>query len=146
MPWVRKLDPGRTSGELAAMAARFPERAPRPSAVTLDEVNETAMPAPDRADERVLEREARRLARRANDVVRGAIVAWPDEDAKIFRLHFGSSMSIADISRTLVVPQRALYRRIEALVSRLRTVLVKAGLDAAVLAGVTGEEMDFGLR
>ena len=36
----------------------------------------------------------------------------------LIRFRFGSSMSIADISRILRLPQRPLYRRLEALLAR----------------------------
>ena len=146
---ARKIEPARSVAELTALAARFPKREPRLSSVRLDAVAEASMPAPDQADARVLDAEARRLAQRAGEVIRGAVASWPDEEATIFRLRFGSSMTIAEISRSLEVPQRALYRRVEALVVCLRTELLHAGLDAAVLDGVFGEasqEMDFGLE
>jgi RNA polymerase sigma factor (sigma-70 family) len=149
VPRVQKVDPSRTAEELAAMAAHFPKRAPRSSTVHLDCVPETSMLAADRADQRVIDREARQLAQRVSAVIRHAIAAWPAEDATIFRLRFGSSMTIADIARLLRIPQRSLYRRVEGLIACLRAVLQHAGFDAASLAGVIGDspqEMDFGLE
>jgi RNA polymerase sigma factor for flagellar operon FliA len=90
----------------------------------------------------------RRLSERAGDVVRRTIAAWPDEDAMILRFRFASSMTIAQVSRMLRLPQRPLYRRIEALLAKLRGTLADAGLDAQVLLSIIGEasqEMDFGL-
>jgi RNA polymerase sigma factor (sigma-70 family) len=148
VPLVRQLDPSHSSAELVAMAGRFPARAARPYMVNLDTAEEMSVPAPDRADHRVLDGEARWLSRRASEVVRAALAAWSDQDAAIIRLHFGASKTIAEISRALSLPQRPIYRRIEALIARLRTALVRAGLDASMLGGIIGtssQEMDFGL-
>jgi len=145
---VQQLHPTVTREELAAMAERFPQRSVRLRVVELDEAVEVATPEHDRADRRVLDAESRRLSHRASEVVRNEISAWSVEDAKILRLRFASSMSVADIARVLNIQQRPLYRRIEALLARLRATLQAAGVDAAALAGVIGEaadELDFGL-
>ena len=148
VPLVRQLDPSRSQKDLAAMAARFPQRRPQRRTVDLDAAAEVALPERDRADERVVDAEARRLSRRASEVVRRAMASWREEDITILRCRFGSSMSIVEVSRMLQIPQRPLYRRIELLLRRLRTALTAAGLDASVLGGIIGiasQEMDFGL-
>ncbi|HJQ39851.1 MAG TPA: hypothetical protein VKB93_22135 [Thermoanaerobaculia bacterium] len=149
LPLVWQLDPSRTRDDLLAMAARFPQRRPPRRAVDLEAVAEASLPERDRADDRVLSEEARRLSRRAGEIVRATIGQWSDEDAMILRFRFGSSMPVADISRMLRIPQRPLYRRIEALLDRLRHALVAAGIDATLLPSIVGEasyEMDFGLK
>lgn len=148
LPLVAALDPSRSREDFAAMAARFPPHTARLRPVELDETVETLLPSSDRADTRLLSAEARRLSQRAGEVVRRTMATWTDEDAMILRFHFGASMTIADVSRMLRIPQRPLYRRIEALLARLRAALIAAGLDATVLSSVVGEasqEMDFGL-
>jgi RNA polymerase sigma factor (sigma-70 family) len=148
LPIVRAHDPSLTRDAAAAMIERFPQRVRPLRAVDLDAAGERFLASTERADHRVLSEEARRLSRRASDVVRRAITSWSDEDAMILRFHFGSSMTIARISRMLRLPQRPLYRRIESLLAHLREALREAHLDADVLAGVIGEasqEMDFGL-
>ena len=85
---------------------------------------------------------------RASRAVRNALDALPDEDRMLIRFRFGSSMSIADISRILRLPQRPLYRRIETLLARLRRVLGDAGVDAGAVSDLIGSpvaEMQFGL-
>jgi RNA polymerase sigma factor for flagellar operon FliA len=149
LPLVWQVDPSRTRDDLLAMAARFPQRRPSLRAVDLEAVAEVALPERDRADDRVLSEEARRLSRRASEIVRATIAQWSDEDAMILRFRFGSSMPVADISRMLRIPQRPLYRRIEALLDCLRHALVAAGIDATLLPSIVGEasyEMDFGLH
>jgi len=147
LPIVIARDPSLTAAEVTAMAERLPRRHGRLRAVPLEDAAETSLASRERADARALAAEARRISARAGEIVRQTIAAWSDEDAMILRFHYGSSMSIADISRMLRLPQRPLYRRIEALLSRLGSALAAAGLDAAVLMSVIGEasqEMDFG--
>jgi len=148
LPLVRQLEPERSADDFRSMAARFPRRQPRLRAVDLEAAEEIALPQRDRADDLLLIGETRLLSQRASDAVRRAIAEWPDEDAMIIRFRFGSSMAIADIARMLRIPQRPLYRRIEALLVRLRKALAAAGVDASALLSIIGEaseEMDFGL-
>ena len=147
LPIVMARHPSLTSADITAMADRLPRRHGRLRAVALEEAAESSLASRERADARALSAEVRRLSARASEVVRRTMDGWEDEDAMIIRFRYGSSMSIADISRMLRLPQRPLYRRIEALLSRLGSALGAAGLDAAVLSSVIGEasqEMDFG--
>ena len=147
LPIVIIRHPALTRREIETMAGRLPRRHGRLRVVALDDSDENALVASERADGRALSAEAQRLSARAGEVVRRTIAGWPDEDAMILRFHFGSSMTVAEISRMLRLPQRPLYRRIEALLAGLRAALVTEGLDARVLSIVVGEasqEMDFG--
>lgn len=147
VPIVVSAHPELGHADVVSLSGKLPPHAKRPRAVPLD----SAMPfaaAAERADARVLENETRALSEQASRIVRRAIDGWPDEDAMILRFRFGSMMSIAEISRMLRLPQRPLYRRIEAMLAALRRALDGAGLDAAVLSSVIGEasqELNFGL-
>lgn len=145
LPYLRRVDPSITPERLAAMAARLPQRVARPRAVELDE--EVPVAAHDFADARVVDADRRRVSAETSRVIREAMDALPLEDAMILRFRFASEMSVADISRMLRLPQRPLYRRLEALLERLRAALRDAGLDSRDVAGLIGEadEMDFGL-
>ena len=59
-------------------------------------------------------------------------------------------MKIADISRMLRLPQRPLYRRIEALLERFRASLAAAGVDGSTAADLlqktSVDALDFGLE
>ena len=147
LPLLHHLDPTLTRERVEAMAARLPHRQPRPRPVEIDEAVADTVPSPDRADDRALDREARDLSDRASLVVRQTLAGLPLEDRMLIRFRFARAMSIADISRMLRLPQRPLYRRIEALTQRLREALLAAGLDAASLMELigSGTEMDFGL-
>ena len=145
LPLVQRIDATLTRERAAALAARFPPRTTRPRAVELDE--NATVAAPEAADDRVIENERRKLSAETSRAMRDALAALPVEDAMILRFRFGSGMSIADISRMLRLPQRPLYRRLEALIERLRIALHATGLDSRDITALIGEthEMDFGL-
>ena len=148
LPIVQAAEPSLTRSAIESMAARLPERTSRPHGVEIDAPAAASLAAPERADQRALDSDARAVSRRTTRVVREALAAFPLEDRMLIRFRFGSSMSIADISRMMRLPQRPLYRRIEALLQRLRAALLAAGLDAgsvAELIGTAAGEMDFGL-
>lgn len=147
LPIVVARYPALSCEEVGAMAARLPRRRERPRAVPLDDSAAEWVAGGERADGRALSVEAQRLSARASEVVRHTIAEWPDEDAMILRFHYGLSMTIAEISRMLRLPQRPLYRRIETFLAKLRAALVAAELDASTLSSVIGEasqEFDFG--
>ncbi len=153
LPFVRALDPALTRERAEALARSLPPRDPRPRVVAIPDLDAgaaatPALAAPERADARAIAAEARRLATATSRVVRQALDSFPLEDRVILRLRFGSSASLADVSRMLRLPQRPLYRRVEALLARLRAALEAAGLDAggvAELIGGAAGDMDFGL-
>jgi DNA-directed RNA polymerase specialized sigma24 family protein len=103
----------------------------------------------ERADARTVDRELRETAARAGALLREMMEGWPAEDRMLVRLRFQSSLSIADISRVLGVPQRPLYRRMDALLARLRDALRAAGIDAAaadhLVSAGSRIDIDFGL-
>jgi RNA polymerase sigma factor (sigma-70 family) len=146
LPLVRAFDPALTRERAEALVASFPPRAPR-----LRLVATTGLDLPgtaESAEAQAVAGETRRLAARTSRVMRRALASFEAEDRAIVRLRFGSALSIADISRLLRLPQRPLYRRLEALLLRLRTALAAAGIGAGNLAELIGEaggDMDFGL-
>jgi RNA polymerase sigma factor (sigma-70 family) len=131
MAFVRSVDPSLTREEVVAIADRLPQRTPRPREVPLPAEEIEPIAASDRADRQTLDRELRELSLRAGALQRDAMTGWPADDRLLVRLRFESSLTIADISRLMAVPQRPLYRRLEALLGRLRTALVSAGIDPA---------------
>jgi DNA-directed RNA polymerase specialized sigma24 family protein len=149
LPVVAEIDPSMTRARLSEIISRLPERTRRPRAVELDDATARILPAADRADERVVAEETRQVAERTAAVVRDVMEACSLEDRTLIWLRFGSAMSIADISRMMRLPQRPLYRRLEALLGRLRSALVETGIDAATLGEVIGtasDEIDFGFQ
>jgi RNA polymerase sigma factor for flagellar operon FliA len=148
MPILRAVHASITRHEVVAIADRLPQRAPRPREVPLPEDDKVPLPAADRADTATLDRELHALSQRAGALLRDTMAAWPAPDRMLVRLRFESSLSIADIARLMKVPQRPLYRRLEALLGRLREILLNAGIDPAAADDLLGAsdriEMDFG--
>lgn len=137
-----------TDREIESMAARLPERAPRLRAVVLDEADEETLPGIGSASARVDESEQLRIAATTADVVRDELAAMSVEDRFLVRMHFGASMAISGIARIMGVPQRPLYRRIEALLGRLRKALGAAGIaarDVETIVGSSVADLDLGL-
>jgi RNA polymerase sigma factor (sigma-70 family) len=146
---VRAVDPSLDRRSVRELAERLPQRPARPRLVPLPE-GEHQFVAPGAADERANEAETLRISERAARVVRETVAALPLQDRMLIRFHFGSELSIADASRILGVPQRPLYRRVEALLRQLRDALEREGVGAAAvedLISTGGSELfDFGLR
>jgi len=136
LPIVRGIDPSVTLERLAGMERRLPPRLGPVQLVELD-ASEEQLAAAGSADDRLLAAQQQRLS------------GMPLEDRMIVRFHFGQSMTIADIAGLLRLPQRPLYRRLEALLQRFRAALAKAGVgsgDVRDLVGDVTRELDFALR
>ena len=146
---VRNVDPSLDVRSARALAERLPQRSARPRLVPLLD-DEQGFVAPDAADARANEAEARRNSERAARVVRETIATLPLQDRMLIRFHFGAELSIADAARMLGVPQRPLYRRVEALLGQLRQALEREGVGAAaveeLISAGGSESFDFGLR
>jgi len=146
---VRNVDPSLDVRSARALAESLPYRSARPRLVPMPE-DDREFVATDTADSRANEAEAMRVSESAARVVRQTIATLPLQDRMLIRFHFGAELSIADASRLLGVPQRPLYRRIEALLRKLREALEREGVGAAAveeLISAGGSELfDFGLR
>lgn len=146
---VRNVDPSLDARSARALAESLPQRSARPRLVPMPEDGHEFV-ATDTADSRAKESEARRVCAHAARVVRETIATLPLQDRMLIRFHFGAELSIADAARLLGVPQRPLYRRIEALLRQLREALEREGVGAAVveeLISAGGSELfDFGLQ
>ena len=150
IPMVQAFEPSLSRTDIEAILARLPERAPRSRAALalIDDVDVESPRASDGADAAVTDRETERLSREASRVVQRALDALSQEDRTIVRMHFGSGISIADISRMLRLPQRPLYRRIESVLAHLRKALTAAGIDARTASDFIGsavQALDFDL-
>lgn len=149
LPLVQAVDPSLGRKDLEAMLLRFPERRSRASVTDLESAPPAALLTRESADAEVLESEARALTGRATAAIREAMEAMTVEDRMLLRMRFGAGLSVADVSRMLRLPQRPIYRRLEALLDKLRTRLAVAGMDATDLADVlaiaAAEDLDLGL-
>lgn len=147
IPIVRALQPSLGERDVRALADRLPVRRAHPRLVPLPDEE---LASTEHADARARESEMRTISERAARIVRDVLGALPFEDRLLVRFHFGAGMSIADAARTLGVPQRPLYRRVEALLQQLRVALERGGAGAAVIEDVisagASSGFDFGLR
>ncbi|HEV7764044.1 MAG TPA: sigma-70 family RNA polymerase sigma factor [Thermoanaerobaculia bacterium] len=146
LPLLQAIDPSLSRIDVDAMEAKLPQRGPRPHVVALDPLGDT-LPGGPAADATTLDAEALRLSQRIGDVVRQSLAELSLEDRTIVRLHFGASMSIADISRMLRLPQRPLYRRLERALEQIRLALQDERVDVSSVTELIGSavEFDFGL-
>jgi RNA polymerase sigma factor for flagellar operon FliA len=115
-------------GELARMLAQLPVRGPlRPYEVgeaPLEGVSTDAS-----ADEGVATGEAEHARGTVLAALNRVLMALPREDRLILRLHYWQGLSVADVSRALGLPQKPLYRRIEAGLKQLRRGLLAEGVQ-----------------
>jgi RNA polymerase sigma factor (sigma-70 family) len=149
LPLVRPLDASMTRERAEALLLRFPARRLRAVAVDLDSVPAAALAAHQKSDAQLMAAEARQALQRASGVIRAMLASFSPEDRVIFRFRFAQDKTIVEISRMLRLPQRPLYRRVEALLTRVREALHAAGIEASASSGVlesaAAEEMDLGL-
>ncbi len=110
-----------TDTELARMAAKLPQRH-REVDDGLDAANNTPDPKPPEDPLRAAARERIRKALVA------ALMKLPAEDRLIIRMRFWDQFSVADIARILKLQQKPLYRRVDAIVKRLRKLLRDHGI------------------
>ena len=148
MPHMHAAHPNVTREEMVSTLDRLPERAGRPKPVDLDAIGH-AIAGGEPADARVVAGDRQRMSNIAGSKLRELMQAMPVEDRMLIKFRFAADMSVADISRTMRLPQRPLYRRLDGLLLRLRGALSEAGVDRATAEGLVGaddaKEMDFGL-
>jgi RNA polymerase sigma factor (sigma-70 family) len=63
----------------------------------------------------------------------------PSEDRLAIQLHYWSEMSIADVSRTLGVAQKPLYRRLHRTMAKLRKRLEAAGVSRELVREIAAK-------
>jgi RNA polymerase sigma factor (sigma-70 family) len=132
-----------TDHELASVLVRLPRREPiRPA----DAGNEPLklMASPMRADEIVEQEGVARDWERARCALVRALEALAEDDRVVVRLRFWEELSIADIARTLNVPQKPLYRRLERALELLRRKLESDGIGAELARALTTDTANTG--
>lgn len=115
--------------ELARLLGQMPERPPLRPVVPEPAAGLDFAPGDSRADERVLEAEAANRRLELLDMLKSAIRQLEPEEQLIVKLHFIQGHTLADVARTMRLEQKPLYRRVERLRVRLRTLLESAGLQ-----------------
>jgi RNA polymerase sigma factor for flagellar operon FliA len=122
-----------TDRELWSLVSVLPSRAPlRPDYVRDEALGE--MVSDKGADVLVATEAAQVEHHSAVSALDEAIAREPPEDRLILRLRFWENMGVADIARTLRIEQKPLYRRLAALLVRLRRNLESVGVSRSMVA------------
>jgi RNA polymerase sigma factor (sigma-70 family) len=118
--------------ELDEIFGRLPQK-PRRRLVGEDELR--AHPSrEERPEERILEQEQRADRRRVGQALEEALDSLPDDDLLVIRLCILQGMKIADVARSSGLDEKALYRRKDRILARLRQTLVERGVTWTQLA------------
>ena len=144
VPLLRARYPDATRQSLETLAARLPERRARRRMVGIEEAESVAVE--ETTDEPLMATERERTAQKLSCALREARARLPQHDRLILQLRFDSSMTVAQIARSLQIEQKLLYRRFEKLMRDLRADLIAAGIDprdVAELIGREGADLDF---
>lgn len=123
-----------TRDELEQLAARLPPRSPR--RFESEEALATMASEDASADELVKEHDRQELAARVSRALRSVMSGLDQEDQLILLLRFEDGRTVADIAATLRLEQKALYRRVKDLLSKLRKGLEAEGIDAAAVQDI----------
>jgi RNA polymerase sigma factor (sigma-70 family) len=120
-----------TRDELERLLARLPVRARR----RFDSDDElTDMPSSDRPpDDLIAERDRRLLASRLSTALSHVMASLDTESQLILALRFEDGRTLADIATLLRLDQKALYRRMDRLLERLREALENDGVTASAV-------------
>jgi RNA polymerase sigma factor for flagellar operon FliA len=132
-----------TESDLVAIAVRLPRRTRR---LVVGEEQLDGVAGLGDVEDGVVSRERRDAARRVIAALERATETLEDQDRLILRLKFQEGLGVADVARALHLEQRPLYRRLNALLQRLRTALEEAGIDRLEAnAIINREDVDISL-
>jgi len=131
---VERELPGTDRAKLESLAARFTRRWRRQflSDDLLEWIPDMAPGIDDvlvRADE---EKRLERITARLRDMVSSLDPA----DQLLLQYKFARGMKVADIARLQETDQKRLYRRLDSVLSQMRTILESEGLDVSVVRSV----------
>jgi RNA polymerase sigma factor (sigma-70 family) len=146
LPVLRAHYPEASREMLEGLAQRLPERRARRRMVDLTEAEGVAVD--DTTEENVLAAERQTTSQRLSRAMREAIARLAEHDRLLLQLVFESRFTVAQISRSMQIEQKLLYRRKDKLMRDLRADLERAGInprDAADLIGREGADLDFAL-
>jgi RNA polymerase sigma factor for flagellar operon FliA len=110
--------------ELAALLAELPPHFPVRTLVPQGDTGVDPT-SPDRADDFLAADEADRRDR----TISKALQRLASEDQVLLRLRFWEGLSVAQISRSIGVPQKPLYRRLDRAIRQVRAELERTGMS-----------------
>lgn len=128
-----------TREELLALASRLPPRPPKMRDVPIDEAAAVAADSGG-GEANLINEERQRTAQRVSALMTEAIERLPEDERLILQLRFEEGMTVAQISRSLGVDQKALYRRIERCMRDIRKQLEHAGIASAEVLDLIGRD------
>jgi hypothetical protein len=114
---------------------RIPDRAPRRF---VGEENAKQVAAPDDVEGHVVRRLLEPAVRKAERSVRAAVADLPPQDRLILKMRFEQAFTVTDIAAALHLPQKPLYRRIDAILETLRKRLEGEGMNASEVSNFLG--------
>ncbi|HVG25348.1 MAG TPA: sigma-70 family RNA polymerase sigma factor [Thermoanaerobaculia bacterium] len=147
IPLLLQRWPYLTRARIDAIARSLPQRTRRPRTVEIELAAETVGADQLSVQDAAFEADRAELSDRIARVIRETTAGLEERDRLVFRLHFEGGMSVAEISRTLHVEQKPLYRKLQRALAKMRARLEAAGIAAEdvneLLAG-PGTDLDFG--
>jgi len=123
---------------LDALASTLPPHYPRHQG---DDTGLDRLPAAERTDRPLAEREAAARAARTEQTLKDVISQLDDQACLLIKLRFFEGFRIAQIARRLKQPAKPLYRTFERLLVVLRQRLEAAGLTAGEAAEVLRQDL-----
>lgn len=147
VPVLLRRWPDLTRARIDAIVQTLPHRTRRARAVDINLAADAVGADDVSVHDAAFEKDRLELSRRIEAIVRETMNELDEHDRLIFRLHFDGTMSIAEISRTLCVEQKPLYRRLHRALARMRLRLESAGIsaeDVNDLLAAPGTDFDFG--
>lgn len=123
--------------ECAAVWAELPQRPGRRAAseTELDEMAAPATPDPVAVDE------GRERAERTGAALTEVLSTLDAADHLVIRLRFQDGFTVARIAQLIGQDQKALYRRIESLLTRMRQAMLARGVSASEIADLLGSPL-----
>jgi RNA polymerase sigma factor (sigma-70 family) len=148
LPALQRRWPALTRDKVVAMLEALPRRHARPRFVAIEDAASNTCTTSDTADQAAFESDRRAVSRDIATIVRAVVKEFDDFDRLILRLRFDAGMSVADISRSLSIEQKPLYRRIQRALGALRKRLEAAGVTQSDIVDIVtspDNDLDFGL-
>jgi RNA polymerase sigma factor for flagellar operon FliA len=138
--------PELSRADVEGILGRLPRRTPRPFMASLDDVEYALHTDSSTVEDAAFVADRLRLSSRLSDAIRHSLRRVPIEERLLLRMRFEAGMTIAEISRSLGVDQKPLYRRIKRGLLRLRTHLEECGFGDADAETVLNLrcDLDFG--
>jgi RNA polymerase sigma factor for flagellar operon FliA len=127
-----------SQAELERISARLPQKPPR-RLVSEDELSERPS-LEARPEAQIHAQQLRASRRRVATALDEALASLPDDDLLVIRLCIFKGMKLADVARSLGLDEKALYRRKDRILARLRQALEERGVAWPEVAELLNRE------